>query len=116
MEFYLEAPWIVGGDKHKALEEVDAIVRIDAVAGHLTRAVFWIHANRLDAAEAEYQQILEARPDGIEPYLEIADFDESRGDAGRFAWPLRCLYRGGRLRGPGLRSCGLREMLDDSGD
>src|SRR6516165_990122 len=37
MEFYVEAPWIVGGDKRKALEEVDAIVRIDAVAGHLTR-------------------------------------------------------------------------------
>ena len=85
MEFYAEAPWIVGGDKRKALEQVDAIARIDAVAGHLARAVFWIRTHRLDAAEAEYQQILEARPDRIEPYLEVADFDESRSDAGRLA-------------------------------
>jgi tetratricopeptide (TPR) repeat protein len=85
MEFYVEAPWIVGGDKRRALEQVEAIARVDAVAGHLARAVFWIRTNRLDAAEAEYQQILEARPDDIEPYLEIADFDESHGDAGRFA-------------------------------
>jgi tetratricopeptide (TPR) repeat protein len=85
MEFYVEAPWIVGGDKRKALEQVDAITRIDAVSGHLARALFWIRTNRLDAADAEYQQILEARPDRIEPYLEAADFDESRSDAGRLA-------------------------------
>jgi tetratricopeptide (TPR) repeat protein len=81
MEFYLQAPWLVGGDKRKALEQVEAITRIDAVSGHLARAAFWVRANRLDAAAAEYQQIFEARPDRIEPYLEAADFDESRSDA-----------------------------------
>lgn len=85
MEFYVQAPWMVGGDKGKALEQVDAIARADAVAGHLARAVFLIHTNHRDAAEAEYQHVLEARPDHIEPYLEIADYDKSRGDAGRFA-------------------------------
>jgi tetratricopeptide (TPR) repeat protein len=85
MEFYVQAPWIVGGDKGKALEQVDAIARADAVAGHLARAIFLIHTNRREAAEAEYQHVLEARPDRIEPYLEIADYDKSRGDAGRFA-------------------------------
>jgi len=85
MEFYVEAPWIVGGDKRKALEQVGAIAGIDAVAGHLARAAFSIRANRLDAANAEYQQVLKAQPDRIEPYLEVADFYESRNDAGRFA-------------------------------
>jgi tetratricopeptide (TPR) repeat protein len=85
MEFYVEAPWVVGGDKRKALEQVDAITRLDVVSGHLAHAVFWIRTNRPDAADAEYQQILEARPDRIEPYLEVADFDESRSDAGRLA-------------------------------
>src|SRR5215467_6848509 len=85
MEFYVEAPWIVGGDKRRALKQVEAIARVDAVAGHLARAVFWIRTNRLSAAEAEYQKILAARPDRIEPYLEAADFYESRNDAGRFA-------------------------------
>src|SRR5262245_45673855 len=85
MEFYVEAPWLVGGDKQKALEQIDAIARADAVAGHLARAVFLIRTDRRDAAEAEYQHILDARPNRIEPYLEIADYDKSRGDAGRFA-------------------------------
>jgi tetratricopeptide (TPR) repeat protein len=85
MEFYVEAPWMVGGDKRKALEQVDAIAHTDAVAGHLARAVFSIRTNRLDAADAEYQHILDARPNRIEPYLEVADYDKSRDDAGRFA-------------------------------
>src|SRR5215467_8096352 len=84
MEFYVEAPWIVGGDKRKALEQIGAIAGIDAVAGRLARAAFLIRTNRLDAADAEYQQILEAPPDRIEPYLEVADFYESRNDARRF--------------------------------
>jgi tetratricopeptide (TPR) repeat protein len=85
MEFYVEAPGIVGGDQRKALEQVDAIARADAVAGHLARAIFSIRTNRRDAAAAEYQHVLDARPDHIEPYLEIADYDKSRGDAGAFA-------------------------------
>jgi tetratricopeptide (TPR) repeat protein len=85
MEFYVEAPWIVGGDKRKALEQVDAISRADAIAGHLARAIFWLRTNRRDQAEAEYQRVLDARPDHIEPYLEIANYDKSHGDAGRFA-------------------------------
>jgi tetratricopeptide (TPR) repeat protein len=85
MEFYVQAPWLVGGDKGKALEQVEAIASADAVAGHLARAIFLIHVNRREAAEAEYQHVLDARPDRIEPYLEIADYDKSRDDAGRFS-------------------------------
>ena len=85
MAFYVEAPWIVGGDKRKALAQVDAIAQVDAVAGHLARAAFLITTNRLDAAEAEYQQVLDARPDRIEPYLEVADYYESHSEAARFA-------------------------------
>jgi tetratricopeptide (TPR) repeat protein len=55
------------------------------VAGHLARAAFLIGTDRLDAAEAEYRQVLDARPNGIEPYLEVADYYESHRDAARFA-------------------------------
>lgn len=85
MEFYVEAPWIVGGDKRKALEEVAAIAQADALAGHLARAAFWIHTNRLDAADAEYQHVLDARPNHIEPYLEVAEFTASRGNPVKLA-------------------------------
>src|SRR5437667_12772591 len=35
MQFLAEAPWIVGGDKIKAKEQVEAISNIDAAEGHL---------------------------------------------------------------------------------
>jgi tetratricopeptide (TPR) repeat protein len=84
-QFYLEAPWIVGGSRRKALEQVDAIAQRDSVAGHLASAAYRVGAKRLDEAEAEYQRVLELRPDRIEPYLEVADFYEARGDSGKFA-------------------------------
>jgi tetratricopeptide (TPR) repeat protein len=80
-EFYLEAPWIVGGDRAKALKETDAIARVDPVAGHLARAMNSRHEKRLAEADASYQRALELRPMRIGPYLEAADFYEERGDA-----------------------------------
>jgi tetratricopeptide (TPR) repeat protein len=85
MEFYLEAPWILGGGSRKALQQVEAIAAVDAVAGHLARAAYARHEQRLDDAEAEYARALDLRPILIDPYLEVADFYESHGDADRFA-------------------------------
>jgi tetratricopeptide (TPR) repeat protein len=93
MEFYVEAPWIAGGDKRKALEQVDAIAQADMVAGHLARAAFLIRTDRVDAAEAEYQRVLDARPHNIEPYIEVADYDKSHGDSGRFASVIEAAAR-----------------------
>jgi len=84
-EFYLEAPWIVGGDRRKALEQVNAIAELDAVAGHLARAAYWLDAKRLDESAAEYQRVLDLRPDRIDPYLEVAEFYQTHGDASKFA-------------------------------
>ena len=84
-EFYLEAPWIVGGDRRKALDQVNAIEELDAVAGHLARAIYWLDAKRLDKAADEYQRVLDVRPDRIGPYLEVADFYQTRGDATKLA-------------------------------
>jgi tetratricopeptide (TPR) repeat protein len=80
-EYYLEAPWIVGGDRGKALDQVNAIAEVDAAAGHLARAAYLHDAKRFDEAEAEYRRVLDLRPDRIEPYLEMADFYLKRGDA-----------------------------------
>jgi tetratricopeptide (TPR) repeat protein len=84
-EFYLEAPWIVGGNSHKALDQVEAIAAIDAVAGHLARAAYSRHEKRLDEAEADYERALALRPGQVDPYLEVANFYEDRRDADKFA-------------------------------
>ncbi len=74
-EYCLDAPWIVGGSKDEALEQVSGIAALDPVEGHLARALYDFSAlKRPDLAESEYRQVLDAKPKRIEPYLEVANF------------------------------------------
>jgi tetratricopeptide (TPR) repeat protein len=76
-EYDLDAPWIVGGNKDEARAQVDAIAAIDPVQGHLARAVLLMsEGKKVDQAEAEYKQVLAAKPKELEPYFEAADFYE----------------------------------------
>ena len=78
--FYIEAPWIVGGDRSKALAQIDAIAKLDPVDGHLAHGWYFAEEKRFDEAAAEYRRALDLRPNRIDPYLEAADFYEGRGD------------------------------------
>ncbi|MFY9688864.1 MAG: tetratricopeptide repeat protein [Candidatus Acidiferrales bacterium] len=74
-EFTLDAPWIVGGNKDEALEQVNAIAAIDPVQGHLARALYDREASKNNQqAESEYDQVLAAKPKKLEPYFEVADY------------------------------------------
>lgn len=77
MEFYLEAPWILGGSKQKALEQVEAIASRNATEGHLARAIYWRDLNKPVLASKEYRKVLEARPQQAEAYFQVADFYEA---------------------------------------
>jgi tetratricopeptide (TPR) repeat protein len=77
-QFCLDAPWIVGGSKDEAEEQVNAIAAIDPVQGHLARAVYDREAlKKPEEAEAELRSVLSAKPAKIEPYLEVADYFET---------------------------------------
>jgi tetratricopeptide (TPR) repeat protein len=77
-QFCLDAPWIVGGSKEEALDQVNAIAQIDPVQGHLARAVYDQKAlKKTDDAENEIRQALASDPKTIGPYLEAAEFFES---------------------------------------
>jgi len=81
-EFCLEAPWIVGGSKDEALQQVNAIAALDPIEGGLARAFYYRQGSkRPDQAENEYQQVLAAKPGRVEPYFEVADYYRSRGNA-----------------------------------
>src|SRR5881398_3693642 len=82
MEFYLEAPRVLGGGQDKAWQQAEAIAARDAVEGHLARAAFWQGRHQPLRAEAEYRGALELEPARVEPYFEIAEFYEKRGKAG----------------------------------
>ena len=74
-EYCLDAPWIAGGSKDEALEQVNAIAAVDPVAGHLARALYAREGTKNnDDAEKELQQVLAAKPKTADPYFEVADF------------------------------------------
>ncbi len=81
IEFYLEAPGMVGGGDDKAWRQVEALAAIDAAEGHLARAAMWAKDKKPDRAEADYRAVIAARPERAGPYLEVADFYEQRRDA-----------------------------------
>ena len=74
-DFCIDAPWIVGGSKDEAREQVEAIAALDPIEGHLARAKFDLDVlKRPDLVESEFRLILNAKPTRIEPYLEAAAF------------------------------------------
>ena len=80
VDFLIDAPWIVGGDKSRAWQEAEAIATLDPIEGRLARAAYWFEQKKFDRAEAEYRQVLQAKPQRIEPYYEAADFFIGRQD------------------------------------
>jgi tetratricopeptide (TPR) repeat protein len=80
MEYYLEAPWFLGGSKDKAWNQVEAIASRNAVEGYLARGDFWREANNSSLAAQNYSEVLKLRPQSAEPYFEVADFYESKAN------------------------------------
>jgi tetratricopeptide (TPR) repeat protein len=83
MEFYLEAPGILGGGEDKARGQAEAIAGLDPIAGHLARAAIWSHrhdAEGIARAKAEYRAALDAAPPDTGPYFEAAEFYVKQND------------------------------------
>src|SRR5262249_36047884 len=80
MQYLAEAPWIVGGDKSKAREQVQAISQLDAMEGHLAQAAYFCTQKKWNEAQTEYLAVLDQQPTRIEPYMEAAEFFADRKD------------------------------------
>jgi tetratricopeptide (TPR) repeat protein len=83
IEFYRQAPGIVGGGQAKAWRQAGALGAVDVVQAGLARAELWRGEGKLDRAETEYRLVLAARPNRAGPCLEVADFYLARGDGPR---------------------------------
>lgn len=79
-DYLLEAPWIVGGSKEEALDQVQAIEKLDPVEGHLARADYDLHLGKKDDAAGEYNAVLDPKPRKIEVYFELADYYGKQDD------------------------------------
>jgi len=81
MQYCVEAPWIVGGDKERARQQIAAIAAIDPVEGRLARAAYLTAEKQWKPAENEYLAVLDQHPPRIDAYMEAADFFADRKDA-----------------------------------
>lgn len=74
MQFYLQAPWIVGGGKDKARKQAQAIAKINPVEGALAQARLDENAGDVSKAGADYARALALKPALPGPYFEAAEF------------------------------------------
>lgn len=84
MEYYLEAPWILGGSKDKARKEAQTIATLDPVEGKLAAAQVAKKSGHLDRAGEEYGNLVSMQLSRIGPYLEAADFYLAHQDIAKF--------------------------------
>jgi tetratricopeptide (TPR) repeat protein len=80
-EFYTTAPWIVGGSRKKAQEQINAISGLNPVQAALAQAEFDRQTGDLAGAQAEYQKVLAESTVTILEYFEIADFYAAHDNA-----------------------------------
>jgi len=79
LEFYLEAPSIVGGGEDKAREIAARLAELDAAEGHRAQARIFMKKKNYSAAETELRQALELDPQKTGRYLDLASFLGERG-------------------------------------
>ncbi len=81
MEFNLDAPGLVGGDKKKAAELADHMVRINPVQGYLMKIELATHEKRTGELEQLVQQAINADPKNYEARMQAASFYVDKGTA-----------------------------------
>jgi tetratricopeptide (TPR) repeat protein len=81
LEFYLQAPGIIGGGKDKAQTEAQSIANINPVKGSTARATIFCNDKKWDKAKAELTQATEDYPKNADVFKDLADFLLDRQDS-----------------------------------
>jgi tetratricopeptide (TPR) repeat protein len=74
MEFYLEAPGLIGGGRDKAEAQAGEIARRNARLGYTARARLFEEDKKWDLARGELARAISSFPDEADAYLDLADF------------------------------------------
>jgi len=80
LEYYAQAPGIVGGDKKKAWAEAEAISKLSPVRGYTARATIYEHEKEWDMAETEYTRATIEFPSDVAARNDLAEFYFGRKD------------------------------------
>lgn len=74
VDFYLDAPGIAGGDKQKAREIAEEIVKLDATRGYLMRARVAQSEKNLAKQEEALLEAVKANPKHYSAHVRLAEF------------------------------------------
>lgn len=72
-DFYLQAPWVIGGGDKKAQIQADEIQKLEPAQGHLVKARIAEKKKDFDAAEDEIKQAVQDSPDAAGPWMSLAN-------------------------------------------
>jgi len=92
LEYYLEAPGMVGGGKDKAEAEAKTIAEIDRQKGYTARATIYRKDKQWEKAKAELLKATDEFPESADACEDIADFLLGRQDfEGALQWSQKAL-------------------------
>jgi tetratricopeptide (TPR) repeat protein len=74
IQYFMEAPGIAGGDKNKAAEMANELVKIDPAQGYLALAYVAHQQKQDDKLEGLYQKAVESNPRNYEARVTLANF------------------------------------------
>ena len=80
LDYYLNAPGIVGGGREKADAEAQAIAKLNPKKGYLARATIHIKNKKWDLARKELTQAVAENPQSVSASKDLADFLLDRQD------------------------------------
>lgn len=79
MEFHLDAPGILGGDKKRAAELADHMVHVNPARGYLMKFEFAKHEKKNGELESLLKQAIDADPKSYEARMQAANFYLGKG-------------------------------------
>lgn len=85
IRYLLNAPGIVGGSEGAAQQRIHALAAVDPIESALGQAELFVSRKKFEAANGEYQKVLDMKPGRIGVYFEIAEYYRDRGDAARMS-------------------------------
>ncbi|MGH9733920.1 MAG: tetratricopeptide repeat protein [Candidatus Acidiferrales bacterium] len=74
VQFYFAAPWIVGGSKKEARDEIASIAAIDPIEGQLAQADYDENNGDQQKARDDLTAVLQGKPKTVAEYYEVANF------------------------------------------
>ncbi len=74
VQYFMEAPGVVGGDKKKSVATANDLVKIDPVRGYLALAYIARHQKQEDQLEGLYKKAAEANAHNYEAIITLASF------------------------------------------